>query len=325
MTTQRFALIAAAALAMSFSAAQAQQSPAMPRTWQVPFMSPGSADANLGAFYNEFRCGEDPSNTNPATCSDPQARTFDMVVNWRRCDWGGIQATSYYQCLDSYLSRDGGEMLQALSFAPFKAYNPTNGDGGDILLNDGATVWIEATHDGSDPPDALQYFCSAVPGFGWVMMNIGDGISTTAWSGETDRISATFDPSACAAIGSSYNQWTGGLWAVPFLVYGQPETRTLALIVSQHFAFPVGVIGSGNVAQAVSAEMQVNAEGYGPIGWYDYVSDSNPTPPSALLAQRCPWAPFAPPVGMRLIDCRLWTQIVEAPPNWSGATYGWAP
>ena len=163
MTTPRFALIAAA-LAMSCSASQAQQSPAMPRTWQVPFMSPGSADANLGAFYNEFRCGEDPSNTNPATCSDPQARTFDMVVNWRRCDWGGIQATSYYQCLDSYLSRDGGEMLQALSFAPFKAYNPTNGDGGDVLLNDGTTIWIEATRDGSDPPDALQYFCSAVPG-----------------------------------------------------------------------------------------------------------------------------------------------------------------
>ena len=178
-------IILLAALVTFSIAAQAQQSPVMARTWQVPFMSPGGANANLGAFYNEFRCGEDPSNTNPATCSDPHPRTFDMVVNWRRCDWGGIQATSYYQCLDSYLSRDGGAMDHALSFAPFKTYNPTNGDGGDILINDGATVWIEATHDGTDPPGALQFFCSAVPGSGWVMINVGDGINTTYWSGET--------------------------------------------------------------------------------------------------------------------------------------------
>lgn len=304
-------------------------------TEQVPFMSPYGANPdprnNLASFYVEFRCASNPNNTDPATCVDPVPRTESMPVTWRRGDWGSY-GYPYYQVSESVLDDSGGKVIQTFSYAPWRPFTPSHGDGGQqVVIEHGTQARIYATEDGSTN-GSLVWFHGPECGLnGWIEADIGQGISGFIpeaglgggqWTGRTDTINTTETPygqppSECAGqpINNAYDEWTATDISYPFIVSGRLQWRNVPTMVNCHEDANTGI-----------TECAYNGHGYGWLRWELWVRPQNNIAPTADIAQRCPVMGLgAPWPGMILADCRTLTQIVAAAPGWSESQNGWSP
>jgi hypothetical protein len=281
---------------------------------QVP--DPVSHDA--ASYVVESRCAGDPSNTDPWSCPDPAPRYGDTTVAWRKCDWGSA-GVDHYQCSDAYMGDDDSVAVQTFSYPPFKQWNPTNGDGLQLVFVDASNgdVRLTLTQDGSTP--AVQYFCPR----GWVVADLALGTSSVTWTVEVAPVAiALGDPLACPPPQLALSAWTTMAVGYPFKISGKIVWRDYTTLMSEHFDAPTA-------AASTYMERTLNADRWGMLRWEAWEAPGGTRPPSADLPQRCPhldfdsnndwWPPLA---GWTLYDCRTWTNIVPAP-GWRGDDFHW--
>lgn len=318
-----------AALAAPPAWAQAAWAQALPE--QTPFVGPndGYPDPrlNLAAFFTEFRCDGQPDRTDLNACV-ASPRMSSTVVDWRRTDWGDGTGSWWYQIGESYLADNGQEIIQSFSFAPWGAFNAANGDGGQTIFTDGRIARITGTQDASAA--AFQNFVGAAcGGTGWVIADLSVGISGDLpeakigggqWTGEAGALNSSPDGAACPPMNASYDAWTVDDVSYPFIVFGQPEQRTIPTLISEHFD-----------GAPEYAEREFNASEYGLLRWEAWEGPGGTRPISNSLAERCPvlggfeGAGYNPPLpGWHIYDCRTWTNIIRSL-NWSGDDFGWWP
>lgn len=200
------------------------------------------------------------------------------------------------------------------------AFTQARGDGGQIIAVDGAgVVRFWATQDGSY--NGLQFFVGNLcGGDGWILFDnrvaAGDVVT---WITEVAQLSISkVSATDCPPLGASYTRYMRQPVTFPFQTEGTPTSPlTLDTIVTEHY-------NNGSIAGSYDMERNWFAEGFGNLRWESW---STKVPPGADLAARCPPLSingyYAVGDGWYLQDCRNWTNLVLAPPNFTLRVYGW--
>jgi hypothetical protein len=260
-------------------------------------------------YLAQLRC-PDGSLPLQTACTDAAPQTATDPMFWRRHDW---PAPAGHQISDSVVSADGSYYETTWSYPPFGVFAPANGDGGEVYKITAGTVTIVETQDGGKP--GMQYFVGAACwGTGWIAFR--SDAPTGHWSpGIVARLLGTSSPLLCFPVASAYTQYRLEAVAIPFIVFGVPETVTVQTVIAEHY-------NAASVAGATALERSFFGLGWGRLIWEAWRT----TPPtSGDLPVRCPGTAYstAPAPGWYLNDCRYSTNIVAADGALSVAGFGW--
>jgi hypothetical protein len=221
---------------------------------------------------------------------------------WRKHDWGNHQISDSYR-------RPDRSVVQTFDFAPFGTAE-FGSDGGQLLkVQPDGTVVIPETRDGGKPYE--QYFVGLncfnfgtfSYGTGWVVWKA----DVTSTPKETVALLAgSANPNACPALSRALTRyWSGAAAWFPFKFQQALTYLYLDLIVSEHY-------NGATIASSVNMErMFFSRRSYGLIAWEAW---SKTRPDGSDIANRCPEVPWrhTPEAdGYRLVDCRVWTDIVS--------------
>jgi hypothetical protein len=237
----------------------------------------------------------------------PQRASDPMVM--RRHDW---PAPSGYMAQDAIEGPLGPETLW--SFAPFGAFTPSRGDGGEVYRVQGETVRITLTQDGGKP--WMQgFYGSACGGTGWVVFRTD--APTGTWASLVARLSDRRAPSACRATDAALTRYRLERVAAPWIIGGRVTTLSLPTVISEHY-------DARSIGAARTMERAFFARGVGRVIWEAWTRGA---PASGDTGTRCPGTAWSKPpaAGWVLSDCRYATNLVAADGSMSGARFGWPP
>ncbi len=299
--------------------------------------APARADADL-AFLAETVCAD--AQGGPARplilaerCAAPRLRGPDDIVALQRHDWPAAEEAGQrpqgYQRSISYARRDRAgrwHAVQTFDFGGgdrrFGVFDAGRGDGGQVAAITAGAAHVTMTEDGSG---GVQWFTgSACRGeneatrSGWLLFS---GSRSESWRSSVASLRITRKAAECpTAFDRSFTRWREIPMDWPVLFDGrrnpaQPEARQLPTIVSEHF-------GGQSDEGAGHMERFYLAAGVGLIRWerWEQIGKSQRPEIDARAARlaasgRCPDVEGggAPGGGWRRIDCRMWTNFVQAP------------
>jgi hypothetical protein len=186
---------------------------------------------------------------------------------------------------------------QSWKFTPFDS--PAPGDGFQTA-EVGSDGWVRftSTKDGGTP--YVQFFVGQnCGGSGWLVFNVN--AQSGSWRDAVARLSISPDPAACPPLGQAYTRYRRETVDFPFAMAGTLSTRSLAVMISEHYDFP-------SIAESQALERSYLAQGYGLVRWEAW----GRAPPSIPdLPERCSPVAFSDPpqAGWFLRDCRTYTNI----------------
>jgi hypothetical protein len=286
-----------------------------------------------------------PSDRLPidADCTRSRPMTEDDPVRWRKHDWGGTGGPiAGWQASDSVVAhRDGVAFIdQTFDFGapatdntgrPDRFFGFDQNDGGDAIRVIGDTASAFLTQDGGTP--GLQWFigpaCSQ-PGPGryvsWVLFK--SDVDTT-WRSLIAELGD--DPKDVCPVryNHAFTRYKLVSESFPFQrltansVLTQ-QTMTLPTIIVEHY-------DARSIDRAHALERFYYARGLGKVRWEAWSNDDRKSAQADAFARtsRCAALPDATPpdTGWRMVDCRMWTNIVsnQSEPSWRVRDFGWPP
>jgi hypothetical protein len=260
------------------------------------------------AFLVQARCPDGQLQlTEPGCAARPQQAGDPMLV--RRHDW---PAPAGYMAQDALIGPDGPETLW--DFAPFEAFAPSRGDGGEVYAVEGGVVRASITQDGGKP--YLQGFFGAhCGGDGWVLFKTD--APSGAWASLVARLRGGDAHGPCRVGNVAFTRYRLEAVTTPWILKGRRTDLTLPTIISEHY-------DRGDIAASRSMERFFFARGVGRIIWEAWTRGR---PASGDVAVRCPGSSWsAPPApGWRLSDCRYATNLIAETGVMTGARFGWPP
>ena len=243
---------------------------------------------------------DDPFNFIVQRRPDGRLATVHDLLTERRHDWplpGGWAAS------DSVLLDDG----RALQTFDFTRTEHDAGDGGQILsVGSDGFVRIDQTRDGGKA--WMQYFVGlGSGGTGWIAFGVDAPtgmwrilVATLAGSNWQDARPAVLD--------RALTRYRLEVASFPFAVAGVVETRSLRVIISEHY-------DRDTMAASTAMERSWFAEGYGLVRWEAWGRTEDA--PIADLPARYQWVAYSDPpaAGWHLDDVRTYTNIVPCAPT----------
>ncbi len=220
-------------------------------------------------------------------------RTVYDALSWVRRDYG--IAGGY----EAYVAAEDGpnaRWVGAWSFYPFAGFNPTLGDGGQTIQEDGNLLCIMATQDGGRP-DIQKFTGIGQGGTGWIICD--DRPPTGSWASTV----ALLNIDGALPLNAAFTRWRMELLPIPFTINGARQDITLPCIVTEHY--------NGMTLQgAVSMEQSIYADTVGEVFWAAYDATDPASDLSVRLPYGLPW-PAPPERHLNLVDARLWTNMEE--------------
>jgi hypothetical protein len=261
---------------------------------------------DVKAFLAQTRC---PDGHMPFECNDGVPQKASDLMFWRRHDWPHVGG----QIEDSVVSDDGTQFITTWSYPPHREFVAANGDGGEVYLTDGVTVWIDRTQHGGIN---LNYFVGRnCGGTGWLLFRNDAKIGE--WRTITGKLNASEDPEACPSLKTACVRYRLEDVTYPFMVNGELQKKTIRTIISEAYAGPT-------IEKARHMERFFMGEGWGRLVWEAWYTE--PPTEDHNLDARCPEISFpgypARP-GMYLRDCRVLTDINSHDGTMSVTRYGW--
>jgi hypothetical protein len=279
---------------------------------------------------------------------DPDCKTMrhfreDDALPWRKHDWGGVGgAVTGWQASDAVLAERGGVSFADQTFdfgapaadvagRPDAFYRFDTNDGGDAIMILGDTVSAFLTQDGGTP--GLQWFigprCSE-PGRGrylsWFLFKADAGPEWRSVVAELGDLPKDICPQRFNHAFTRYRRVTEDFPFQHIVGNGPPTRRTASLptIIVEHF-------DAASIARAHALERFYYVRGFGKLRWEAWVTDPAKASQAETLAHsgRCAaLADSGPPAdGWRMVDCRMWTNIVVDPTHagWRVRDFNWPP
>lgn len=303
----------------------------------------GMGAEEMARFLVQARCVDAAGRTLPlspidAACTNRWGQTRGAAAGYRKHDWASTADRPAqplgYQASDSVIaappSGPGDALVIAHTFdfgggAGFGVFDRTSGDGGQALVVTGGSAAVFMTEDGGG---GLQWFVGQGCQSGqrprelaWLMFH--DDVDGQ-WRDDIAQLSTTRSQLDCpAAFSQAYTRYVRARLSLPFQQSGQPAgSRVFDVVLSEHFDLPT-------VQQSTHLERFYLAKDLGMARWErwqarpsvqegaqaDYIATSGRCP---ALAMSVPPAP-----GWRMIDCRMWTNIVPATGGWTADRFGW--
>ncbi|MES2146217.1 MAG: hypothetical protein V4491_00045 [Pseudomonadota bacterium] len=238
------------------------------------------------------------------------------VALYRKHDW----PADGYQISDSVLRADG-KVLQTFDFAPWGSAE-FGSDGGQMLeIGADGTVRVLETRDGGKPYD--QFFVgrkcwnwsTLSPGTGWLVWKADVGPAPRA---AIATLGDSADPNACPPLNRALTRYWSGIGMFPFRAGGANVDRMVQVIASEHY-------DHASITASVNMERMYFGRGWGLIAWEAW---SKTRADGYRITERCPpipWRDTPAADGYRLVDCRIWTNIVTQPEGsvWVVDQFGW--
>jgi hypothetical protein len=231
---------------------------------------------------------------------------------WRKHDWGN------YQISDSYIRQDGF-VVQTFDFSPFGTMEIVR-DGGQILrVQSNGTVVVAETRDGGKPYE--QYFVGErcfdfktwTYGTGWIVWKSDvnqSPRSTIATLADSDSLNK------CPHLSRALTRyWSGqGVW-FPFDLGSGLVYKNLDLVVSEHY-------NNASIDASINMErMYFSRHAYGLVAWEAWSKIRSPGDDISVRCPETPWRHTPEGDGYKLVDCRVWTNIV--PDNFVPTSFSW--
>jgi hypothetical protein len=265
-------------------------------------------------------------------CVRPRLRGLKDVVSMQRHDWPAAheaaQRPQGYQRSNSYIVRDrSGRWLAVQTFdfgggdRRFGVFDGGRGDGGQVAAISGGAAHVTMTEDGSG---GVQWFTgSACRGemeatrSGWLLFSQRREAS---WRESVASLRITRTSAECpTTFDRSFTRWREMQIDWPVLFNGRrdearPALTQLATIISEHF-------GGQSDSGAGHMERFYLAAGAGLVRWERWEQAGVSKRPQIdqraerlTGSGRCPEidGSAAPGDSWRRIDCRMWTNFVDA-------------
>jgi len=333
-------LVAGIVLALAISAAAAQPA-APPEDFKL---SDGSSA--LGYLIQAICLGADglPNSHPPIDpdCVRSRPMTEDDPVLWRKHDWGNFDGPAGgWQASDSVMARRGNVWFvdQTFDFGAPSANNAGHpdayfrfdqNDGGDAIRIVGDTASAFLTQDGGKP--GLQWFIGpgcTQPGprryVSWVLFKAD---IDTAWRSVVAELGDDPEDTCPSRFHHAFTRYRLALEPFPFQRPTQDDgpirqMATLPTILVEHY-------DARSIDRAHALERFYFARHLGKLRWEAWSKKPDQASQAEALAHsgRCADLPDSTPpgIGWRMIDCRMWTNIVRSTqPNWRVRDFGWPP
>ncbi|HWB47710.1 MAG TPA: hypothetical protein VG651_01255 [Stellaceae bacterium] len=308
----------------------------------------GLSDGEMLEYLVQSGCMDDQGRLTDRLATDPDCGNRRLLreddpLPWRKHDWGGVGGPAAgWQASDAVLAERSGVSFvdQTFDFGAPAAGNDGRpdafqrfdaNDGGDAIMIIGDTASAFLTQDGGIP--GLQWFigpgCSQA-GRGryvsWVLFKSDVGVDWRSLVAELGDLSRDACPKRFNRAFTRYRRVTEKF---PFHRAAAGEAPrhadiSLPTIIVEHF-------DAASMAQAHALERFYYAQGFGKLRWEAWVTDSGKFTQADTLARsgRCPGLidGTAPAAGWRMVDCRMWTNIVADPARagWRVRDFGWPP
>lgn len=241
-------------------------------------------------------------------------RESDPLI-WRRHDWG--TPDEGYQIGDAFLSDDGTYAVTTWSYPPFGQFVAANGDGGEVYINDGYSMWIAGTQDGGSG-DFVMYFPGRQygPNGGWLAFR--NDASTGSWASVVAELQDVANPDTTAAPNPALTRYRLENVTLPWRVGDVPVTCAMPAIISQHF-------NGSTIADAVDMEESIWMQRIGRVWWAYYKPGAQDL--TDVMAYRLPGGKpnFCGLDGWGLQDGRLYTNVRQHDGTVTGKNYAWPP
>jgi hypothetical protein len=278
-----------------------------------------------------------------ADCTRSRPMTEDDPVRWRKHDWGGgVGQLTGWQASDAVIARRNGVAFidQTFDFGapvtdntgrPDRFFHLDQNDGGDAIRIVGDTASAFLTQDGGTP--GLQWFigpgCSQ-PGPGryvsWVLFKSDVDAS---WRSLVAELGDDPQDACPSRLNHAFTRYRLVSESFPFqrsAADGIPTRQTAALptILVEHY-------DARSIDRAHAMERFYFARGMGKVRWEAWSKDDQKSSQAEAFAGsgRCAALPDATPpdTGWRILDCRMWTNIVSDPgrSSWRVRDFGWPP
>jgi hypothetical protein len=342
MQRLRPAILLAAVLALAAMARQVVLG-------QVPGVPPAAAGIeSLQGYLVQSVCldaGGAITNRLPtdADCDRSRPQTEDDPVKWRKHDWGGTNGPLRgWQATDAVLARRNGVAFidQTFDFGAPATDNAGHADiffqfdtndGGDAIMIVGDTASVFLTQDGGS--HGLQWF--AGPGCGgggpehylaWLLFKSD---ATNDWRSMVAQLLDQHEDTCPAKFAPAFTRYRLVSETFPLQRVepaGAAATRNVALptVVVEHY-------DRRSFEEARAMERFYFARGLGKVRWESWSTDDKWATQAANFAASGRCAAVAdsvpPAAGWRMIDCRMWTNIVidATPPGWRVRDFNWPP
>jgi hypothetical protein len=303
---------------------------------------------SIQSFLVQFVCvgaAGNPTNRLPIDpdCGPSRPQTEDDRAAWRKHDWGGINGPLRgWQASDAVLARRAGVSFidQTFDFgAPATDdsghadlfYQFDANDGGDAIMVAGDTASIFLTQDGGS--HGLLWFVG--PGcsgggpehyLAWLLFKSDAG---PGWRSLVAQLWHEHEDTCPAKLGLAFTRYklvseTFPLQRVETMGTPTAGNVTLPTVIVEHY-------DRRSLEDAHAMERFYFAKGLGKVRWESWSADDKWESQAQKFASsgRCTAVSdsTAPTTGWRMIDCRMWTNIVigAVPPDWRVRDFNWPP
>ena len=251
-------------------------------------------------------------------------QTKDLITTplaFRRLDWPGAYSGIVS---DNVLDPGSGAVISTFKTAPLDGpFNPPD-DGGDVYLNvanvnriGNAAIAVK-TQTGST---TAIYFVGYTCGYtSWLLFPRNLPMFGQGWGSAIAELGQSDMPGTNCNAGNmspAYTRYRLENVSMPFLMNNVQTTLVIPTVISEHY-------NRATIFGSTQLEGFYFAQGWGKLRW-EYWSTSSP---SRDLTGECPTVPkwgIAPSFwGVRLTDCRTWTNIIPDTSGWSvSPKYQW--
>jgi len=342
VTTPTCRLVAGIGLALTIGGSALAAQPAAP---PEDFKLPDGSNA-LDYLVQAVCLGADglPNSHLPIDpdCVHSRPMTENDPVLWRKHDWGNFDGPAGgWLASDAVLARRGDIWFVDQTF-DFGAPSPDNAghsdayfrfdqnDGGDAIRIVGDTASAFLTQDGGEP--GLQWFIGpgcAQPGpqryVSWVLFKAD---IDTAWRSVVAELGDGPQDTCPPRFNHAFTRYRLVTESFPFQRPTQSggsvrQTATLSTILVEHY-------DARSIDRAHALERFYYARRLGKLRWEAWSRKPDLAPQADAFARsgRCAELPDGTPpdAAWRMIDCRMWTNIVRSTQaNWRVRDFGWPP
>jgi hypothetical protein len=278
-------------------------------------------------------------------CMHHRLQTSQDMAHYRKHDWPDRSdprlPVDGYQASDSVIEDRGHRMLVVQTFdfgdtrRVFGKFDTGQGDGGQVVVVADGWASIAMTEDGGD---GVQWFvadgCRSNPKsdqryLGWLMFR--NDATSDRWRDIVTYLNKERAPGDCPwFFAPAYTRYRSGSVEFPFRIVDTngdvtAENHRLDVIISEHY-------GGRSIALARHLERFYLAKGLGMVRWERWEnparSDQRGIDQAATgfaRSGRCPSLDMHETADRdwKLVDCRMWTNLVRAHGSWSVDDYRW--
>jgi hypothetical protein len=278
-------------------------------------------------------------------CVHRRLQTSRDLAHYRKHDWPDRSdprlPVDGYQASDSVIEDRGHRMLVVQTFdfgdtrRVFGKFDTGQGDGGQVIVLADGWASIVMTEDGGD---GVQWFvadgCRSNPNsdqryLGWLMFR--NDATSDRWRDIVTYLNKERAPGDCPwFFSTAFTRYRSGSVEFPFRIVDAAggvtaENHRLDVIISEHY-------GGRSIALARHLERFYLAKGLGMVRWERWEnperSDQRGIDQAATAfarSGRCPSLEMHERADRdwKLVDCRMWTNLVRAHGSWSVDDYRW--